>query len=551
MVQSTMQNYPLTVPAILRHAVTVHGQHKVRTMRPDGSTRTITYAELGKRAAQLGHYLRSIGVNGDDRVATFLWNNQEHVEAYLAVPSLGAVLHALNIRLSAEQVAYIANHAEDRVVIVDGLLVPVFASILRKLTSVHTVVVTGDGDISLLAGTSTTVHRYEEVIAAQPTTFEWPAIAETDAAALCYTSGTTGNPKGVAYSHRSIYLHSAALLTKDGMGFGGDDTVAVIVPQFHANAWGAIYAAFMAGSGLLLPDRFVQAEPLVNLIETHRPSIALAVPTIWTDVASFLEAHPGHDISSLQFVAVGGAAVSRQLMEAFDAQGVQIVQAWGMTETSPLAAIARPPKDLTGEDRWAVRVTQGRPVSGVEARIVDDLGRPLPNDGASIGELEVRGPWVTGSYYREEAADRFDDGWLRTGDIARIDRRHYITLTDRAKDVIKSGGEWISSVELELLIASHPDVTDASVIGVPDQKWQERPLAVVVVADGHEVTPRQLRDFLSDKVARWWLPERWSFVDAVPLTSVGKYDKRALRARYATGQLDVIEVKADRPAASK
>ncbi len=474
-----------------------------------------------------------------------MWNNQEHVEAYVGVPSLGAILHTLNVRLSADQVSYIANHAEDRVVIVDGSLVPLFAPILPKLTSVHTVIVTGDDDVSALAGTSTTVHRYEEVMAGQPTTFEWPDLAETDTAALCYTSGTTGNPKGVAYSHRSIYLHSFALLAKDGMQFGSDDTVLAIVPQFHANAWGSIYAAFMAGSELLLPDRFLHAEPLVKLIEAHRPSIALAVPTIWTDVAAFLEAEPGHDISSLEFVAVGGAAVSRHLMEAFDRHDVQIVQAWGMTETSPLAAIARPPKDLTGEDRWSARVTQGRPVMGVEARIVDDQGLTLPNDGSSVGELEVRGPWVTGSYYHDEARDRFDDGWLRTGDIARIDDRHYITLTDRAKDVIKSGGEWISSVELELLIASHPDVADASVIGVPDPKWQERPLAVVVVTGGREVTAQELREFLRGKVARWWLPERWSFADTLPLTSVGKYDKRALRARYADGTLDVIEVRAD------
>ena len=542
MVHSTMQDFALTVPAILRHGTTVHGHREVRTLQPNGSTRSATYADVAARAAQLAHALRGAGVGGDDRVATFLWNNQEHVEAYLAVPAMGAVLHTLNLRLSAEQVAYIANHAEDRAVIVDGSLVPLFAPILPRLTSVHTVIVTGDGDVGALGKPGVTVHRYEEFIREQPATFAWPEIDERAAAALCYTSGTTGNPKGVAYSHRSIYLHSFSALTKDGFQFGADDTVLAIVPQFHANAWGSIYAAFMAGSVLLLPDRFLQAEPLVKLIEAERPTIALAVPTIWSDVAAFLDLNPGHDISSLKFVAVGGAAVSRHLMETFEKYHVPIFQAWGMTETSPLAAIARPAEELTGEDRWAVRVTQGRPVAGVEARIVGDDGRTLPTDGAAVGELEVRGPWVTGSYFRDDDNDRFHNGWLRTGDIARISSRHYITLTDRAKDVIKSGGEWISSVDLELLIGSHPDVADASVIGVPDPKWQERPLAVVVVKDGHAVTPEQLREFLSGKVAKWWLPERWTFVGAVPRTSVGKYDKRALRAQYADGMLDVIQV---------
>ena len=333
-----------------------------------------------------------------------------------------------------------------------------------------------------------------------------------------------------------------AALAKDGFQFGADDMVLTIVPQFHANAWGAIYAAFMAGSELLLPDCFLQAEPLVKLIDSHRPTIAIGVPTIWADVATFLDSHPGYDISSLEFVAVGGSAVPRHLMEAFDKYGVTLTQAWGMTETSPLASIARPAKELTGEDRWAVRVTQGRPVAGVEARIVDDTGLPLPNDGAAVGELEVRGPWITGSYYRNSDPGSFHDGWLRTGDAGHIDSRHYITLTDRIKDVIKSGGEWISSAQLELLIASHPDVADATVIGIPDPKWQERPLAVVVVKEGHQVTPEKLRAFLSGKVAKWWLPERWAFTDAVPRTSVGKYDKRALREQYAKGALNVTGI---------
>jgi fatty-acyl-CoA synthase len=537
-----MQDYPLNISAILRHGSVVHGHRRALTLQQDGSVREMTYAATADRAAQLAHALRDAGVTGDARVATFLWNNQEHLEAYLAVPSMGAVLHTLNLRLTPDQIVYIANHAEDRVVIVDGSLVALFAPVLPRLDTVHTVIVTGSGDTSPLQGHGKTVVRYDDFIAARPTTFDWPEVDERDAAALCYTSGTTGNPKGVAYSHRSTYLHSMAVMAKDGLQVGADDSILAIVPQFHANAWGSIYAAFMAGAELYLPDRFLQAEPLVRFIDRFRPTIALAVPTIWSDVLAYLENNPEYDITSLEFVAVGGSAVPRYLMEAFEKLGVFICQAWGMTETSPLAAIARPAKELTGEGHWAVRVTQGRSLCGVEARIVDDEGNPMPHDGVAVGELEVRGPWITGTYFGEDDPSKFHDGWLRTGDVGRIDERHYITLTDRAKDVIKSGGEWISSVELELLIASHPDVADATVIGVPDDKWQERPLAAVVVKGGREVTPEQLQAFLSDKVAKWWLPERWTFVDEVPRTSVGKYDKKVLRARHADGQLTVVEV---------
>jgi fatty-acyl-CoA synthase len=541
--KSTMMDFPLTVSAVLRHGATVHGYRRVRTLNPDGSCRTATYAEVGARAAQLAHALRAAGVRGDQRVGTFMWNNQEHVEAYCAIPAMGAVLHTLNIRLAPEQLVYIANHAEDQIVIVDGSLVPLFAPILPELTTVHTVVVTGDGDPSAFAAGGRTIVRYEDFIAGFPVTFDWPDVDETSAAAMCYTSGTTGHPKGVVYSHRSTYLHSMAVCAKDGLQVGADDAVLTIVPMFHANAWGLVYAALMAGADLVMPDRFLQAEPLVKLIASQRPTIAGAVPTIWSDVLKYLEANPGSDISSLGFVGCGGSAVPRHLMEVFQEKyGVQIVQAWGMTETSPVAAIARPAADLTGEEYWNVRVTQGRPVSGVEIRIVDEEGNSLPNDGVAVGELEVRGPWITGSYYGADDPEKFHDGWLRTGDVGKIDSRYYVTLTDRAKDVIKSGGEWISSVELELLIAGHPDVAAAVVIGVPDQKWQERPLAAVVVKEGHAVTPEQLRAFLSDKVAKWWLPERWTFVDTVPLTSVGKFDKKALRAQHADGVLDVFEI---------
>jgi fatty-acyl-CoA synthase len=398
-------------------------------------------------------------------------------------------------------------------------------------------------DLTPLQRDGVNVVGYEDFLQGHPERFDWPEIDELSAAAMCYTSGTTGHPKGVAYSYRSTYLHSMAACAADGLSVTGDDAILAIVPMFHANAWGLVYAALMAGADLVMPDRFLQAEPLVKLIARERPTIAGAVPTIWSDVLHHLEAHPGQDISSLKLVACGGSAVPVHLMRAFqENHGVTIVQAWGMTETSPLAAIARPPASVSESEHWALRATQGRPVAGVEVRLVDDAGRELPHDGESVGEIQVRGPWITGSYVGDEDPEKFDDGWLRTGDVGRIDERSFITLTDRAKDVIKSGGEWISSVELELLLAGHPDVLEATVIGVPDEKWQERPLAVVVLRDGATVDPTQLRDFLDGKVAKWWLPERWSFVREVPKTSVGKFDKKVLRSQHSAGALLVVNI---------
>jgi fatty-acyl-CoA synthase len=333
-----------------------------------------------------------------------------------------------------------------------------------------------------------------------------------------------------------------AICAGGGFAFTQDDRILPIVPMFHANAWGNPYAALMAGASLLLPDRFLQADRLVDMIERHEPTAAAAVPTIWNDVLHYLLAHPGRDISSLRVVACGGSAVPGAMMKEFqDLFGVEIRQAWGMTETSPLAAVARPPADIDEEMYWALRNTAGRPLCGVEARIVDDHDTVLPNDGKSVGELEVRGPWVTGSYYQNADESKFHDGWLRTGDVGRIDDRGFITLTDRAKDVIKSGGEWISSVELEHFIMEHPAVLEAAVVAVPDERWQERPLAAVVVKKDADVTAHELRKFLCDKVVRWWLPERWTFIDEVPKTSVGKFDKKVIRSRYADKAYDVVE----------
>ena len=539
----TMQDFPLTITAIMRHGCGFHGARTVTTATGAGYRHT-SYRELGHQAAQLANALRRLGVTEGQRVATFMWNNAEHLATYLAVPSMGAVLHTLNIRLFPEQIAYIANEAEDSVVVVDLSLATLLGSVLPDLKTVHTVLVVGEGDTGQLVESGKTVLRYADVIGGESTEFDWPQIDENSAAAMCYTSGTTGNPKGVVYSHRSSFLHAMATCTANGIGVGASDRVLPIVPMFHANAWGLPYAALMAGADLVLPDCHLDARSVIDMIENLRPTVAGAVPTIWNDVMHRLGEDPDHDMSSLRLVVCGGSAVPVSLMRTFeDKHGVQIRQLWGMTETSPMATMAWPPPGTSEDEHWAFRATQGQPLCGVEIRIVDDDGQVLPNDGKAVGEVEVRGPWIAGSYYLGRDGSKFDSGWLRTGDVGRLDERGFVTLTDRAKDVIKSGGEWISSVELENCLVAHPDVVEAAVVGVPDERWQERPLAVVVARQGVSVTAEQLRTFLADKVVRWWLPERWTFADEIPRTSVGKYDKKAIRARYADHGYWVIEVR--------
>ena len=540
---STMQDFPLTIAAIMRHGCGVHGARTATTATAVGYRR-ISYREVGQQAAQLANALRGIGVTGDQRVATFMWNNAEHLTTYLAVPAMGAVLHTLNIRLFPEQVAYVANEAEDQVVLVDMSLADLLGPILPNLETVHTVIAVGAGDLAPLQDSGKTVLRYTEVIDGESTEFDWPQVDENSAAAMCYTSGTTGNPKGVVYSHRSSYLHTMANCTANGAGLGSSDSVLPIVPMFHANGWGLPYAALMAGADLVLPDCRLDPRSLIDMVEKLRATVAGAVPTIWNDIMHQLEKDPDHDMSSLRLGVCGGSAVPVSLMRTFeDRHGVQIRQLWGMTETSPLATMAWPPPGTPEDQHWAYRGTQGQPICGVEARIVDDDGQVLPNDGNAVGEVEVRGPWITGSYYRGRDASKFASGWLRTGDVGRINEQGFITLTDRAKDVIKSGGEWISSVELENCLIAHPDVLEAAVVGVPDERWQERPLAVVVVNEGASVGAADLRKFLADKVVRWWLPERWAFADEIPRTSVGKYDKKTIRSRYADDAYQVTEAR--------
>jgi fatty-acyl-CoA synthase len=544
-VRSTMMDVPLTVTALMRYGTTIFADREVRTWTGDGAQGQ-SYGRTGARAAKLASALRSLGVDGDQRVATLMWNNAPHLEAYLAIPSMGAVLHTLNLRLDPAQLGYIANHAADHAVIVDPSLVPLLAQVLGHAETIQHILVTGPaeevpGHAAQLAGPGREVHSYEELLAGMPESFAWAEPDERSAAAMCYTSGTTGLPKGVVYSHRSAYLHSMGVCLGNTLGVSERDRVLPVVPMFHANAWGLPYAAVMSGADLIMPDRFLQPEPLVKLIESERPTVAGAVPTIWNGLLQHIRAHGG-DISSLRLVACGGSAVPHALMEAFEKElGVLILQAWGMTETSPIGSVAHPPTGTPADQAWAYRDTQGRLVCAVEARLVGDGGAVLPHDGKAVGEVEVRGPWVTGAYYRDDDPQKFRDGWLRTGDVGTIDPLGYVTLTDRAKDVIKSGGEWISSMALENELMAHPQVSEAAVIGVPDDKWGERPLACVVLMPEASVTAAELRAFLAERVPRWQLPDRWSFIDEVPKTGVGKFAKTRIRDSYARGDYSVVE----------
>ncbi|MGI5221483.1 long-chain fatty acid--CoA ligase [Nocardia sp. CA-290969] len=543
---STMMDDQLSLATLLRYASTFVGDSTVSTWTGDG-VRTMTYREVGADAGRLANALTGLGIGQGDRVGTFMWNNNEHLVAYIAVPAMGSVLHALNIRLSAEQLIFVANHAEDQVVLVDGSLVPMFAQYLPQLKTVrHVIVVNGDA-AAVPAVDGVTVHDYAELLAKYPAGYDFPVLDERTAAAMCYTSGTTGDPKGVVYSHRSNWLHAMQATTPSGMGLRNDDTVLGIVPMFHANAWGLPYAALMTGANVIMPDRFLQPAPLLEMMAALKPTFAAAVPTIWGGVLATLAAAP-QDITHLRAVVVGGSAAPPSMMKAFEEKhGVTVVHAWGMTETSPLGSMAHPPQGVTGEEAWAYRITQGRFPAGVQARLVGDDGSVVPNDGQSLGELEVRGPWITGSYYAPDgvAVDpgKFDDGWLRTGDVGKITPDGYLTLVDRSKDVIKSGGEWISSVDLENAVMGHPAVAEAAVIGIPDEKWDERPLAAIVVAEGAAVQPEELREFLSERFAKWQLPEYWTFIAEVPKTSVGKFDKKRLRAQHADGELEITTVR--------
>ena len=540
--RSTMMDTPLSIATLVRHAERVHGDSIVTTATETG-VRKATFREAAQRASRLAHALRGLGITGDQRVGTFMWNNQEHFEAYMAVPAMGAVLHTLNLRLPPAEVVFIANAAEDQVLLVDASLLPLFATILPGCTTVKHVIVVGKGDTTVIAATGKTIHDYETLLASAPATpFDYPVVDERDACAIAFTSGTTGSPKGVAYSHRSAMLHSMQLCLGDSTAVGSQDRLLAVVPMFHVCAWGLPWAAMLVGADIILTDRFLQPEAIARLITSEKPTFGGAVPTIWTGLLQYVDRHPV-DLKSFRMVLVGGSACPPALIKAFEERhGMKIVHAWGMTETSPLGSVAIPKDGLSEAEAWKLRITQGRLSPFVEAKLVGPDGKEIPWDSETAGELLVRGPWVTGRYYPENDPEKFADGWLRTGDIGTLTPGGYLTLTDRAKDVIKSGGEWISSVALENHLMAHDTVLEACVVGVPDDKWGERPLACIVPKPGKNVSFAELKAFLSDKIAKWQSPERWAQITAVPKTSVGKFDKKVLRAQYAAGDIEIVLV---------
>ena len=527
-----MQHDDLVLTRILDRARTLHPRGQIVTRMAEGDHRE-SYEEFGERVGRLASALRDLGVGPADRVGTFAWNTWRHLELYFAVPCMGSILHTLNIRLHPEQIAWIANHAEDKVVCVDASLMPVWEKVAPHLKTVEKVIVMGGEGSDL---------DYERLLDAASPDFAWPALDEHDACAMCYTSGTTGDPKGVLYSHRSMVLHAMALNAATCIGLTDKDAVLPVVPMFHANAWGQPWAAAMVGAKQVYAGQF-SADPatLVDLIETEKVTVTEGVPTVWIGLLQYLEANPDRDISSIRLITAGGSAVPLSMIRTFSEKlGLEIVQGWGMTETGPVGSLSHLTpqlEELPAEERFRVRAKAGRPVPGVRIRVMDmSTGEEAPWDGKSIGEVQITGNWVASAYYKAPGSeDRFQDEWLRTGDVGAIDEHGYLTLTDRTKDVIKSGGEWVSSIELENALMAHPAVLEAAVIGVPDPKWGERPMACVVLKEAATASADELRAHLEPHFAKWWLPERIEFVSEVPKTSVGKFDKKVLRAQFASG----------------
>ena len=529
-----MDHFPLTLTTVAERAERLHGAREIVTRRPDRQVERSTYRTVLGRSRCLAAGLRDLGIAPADRVATLLWNQSEHLELYFAVPGIGAVIHTLNPRLHPHELAYIVRHAEDRAIVVDETLLPVLDS-FRADSSIEHVIVVSHADPAP-AG----MLEYEGLLDGRPP-IEWPVLDERSAAAMCYTSGTTGQPKGVVYSHRSALLHALGACLPDALGVCSADTILPVVPMFHANAWGLPYAAALCGSKLVLPGPRLDAESVLELLAEEHVTMTAGVPTVWMAMLTALDAEPRRwDLGSLRALIVGGAAVPESMLRGFDAHGLRVVQAWGMTETSPLGTVCHPlggrtPSGAAGaDDGYAYRARQGIPVPLVEVRARDDAGQEVAWDDEALGELEVRGPWIAAGYHGGDGTQNFTaDGWFQTGDIVTIDSRGCIRIRDRAKDLVKSGGEWISSVEMENLLMAHPTIAEAAVIAVPDERWGERPLAAVVFGSGHRPTDAELREHLAAHFAKWQLPERFEVLDELPRTATGKWKKTELRERLA------------------
>ena len=536
-----MMDYQLSIPAIIRRAETLFKAKTVTSRRPDRKVVKHSYAEVLDRARRLAVALVELGVRPGDRVATLAWAGHQHLEAYLAIPSIGGVLHTLNLRLHHDELAFIVNDADDRVLILDESLVPLFEKFRAQVKVERLLVITcpdageavREEDRPRLEG----YLDYEETLAAaDPSRYVEPAIDERDAAAMCYTSGTTGRPKGVLYSHRAIILHSLTQGLRDALSLGEDDTVLPIVPMFHVNAWGLPFSCTMAGASQVFCDRFLEPDRLIDLLDSENVTIAAGVPTIWLGMLATLE-RTGQRLPRLLRILSGGAATPASLIEGYDKLGIDVQHAWGMTETSSIATVSKLPfakQDAPYEEQLALRARQGPILPPLDARIVEvETGIEQPWDGVAVGELQVRGATVTGDYNSVQAGDRFDNGWLRTGDVATIDANGFIQIVDRTRDLIKSGGEWISSVDLENAIMAHPFVLEAAVVGLPHPRWQERPVAAVALKPDTVCTREEIRDFLGTRMARWQLPDEVVFMEAIPRTSVGKFAKNELRELLA------------------
>jgi fatty-acyl-CoA synthase len=538
--QAQMMDYQLTITPLLDRARQLFPKKEIVTKAGPGLER-FTYEQMTERVARLANALDKLGVKRGDRVATFAWNNARHLEIYFAVPCMGAVLHPLNLRLPADQLTYIIAHADDQVLFVDPSLLPAVEKLSPHLKSIKHYIVMGD---KVPDGTTLRpVHAYEDLLNSASSDYPWPHLQENDAAAMCYTSGTTGNPKGVVYSHRSIYLHSLGLSMTDSFGLSERDVFMPVVPMFHVLAWGTPFATVMLGTKLVFPGPHLQPRDLAELIQAEKVTLTAGVPTLWLGILGLLEKEH-YDMSSLRGMIVGGAAAPQSMIEAFDKKhGLNVMHAWGMTEMSPLGTVSRLKsyqQDLSESERFTIRAKQGTAVPGVEIRAVDESNKEIPWDGKAFGELQVKGPWIISSYYNDErSSESFMDGWFRTGDVVTIDPEGFVQIVDRTKDLVKSGGEWISSQDLENAIMAHPKVLEAAVIAVPHPKWQERPLACVVPKPDYKdsLTKAEIYDHLRARFEKMYLPDDIVFIEAVPKTSVGKFDKKVLRAQYKEYQL--------------
>jgi acyl-CoA synthetase (AMP-forming)/AMP-acid ligase II len=540
-----MMDRPLLISAILEYAADYHGDAEMVSCTADGPVHRITYAGLRGRIKQLANALqRELGVGLADRIATLAWNGHRHFELYYAISGIGAICHTINPRLFPDQIAYIVHHAEDRYLFVDPMFLPLVERLAPQLTTVEGIFVLSDAEHMPASGLA--VRCYESLLAGQPETFDWPSFDETTACGLCYTSGTTGKPKGALYHHRSTVLHALAIALPDAMGLSDRETVLPVVPMFHVNAWGLPYACPLVGARMVMPGPRLDGESLYEQFECERVTFASGVPTIWFGLLNHMK-ETGKRPTSLRRVVIGGAAAPRSMIEAFEQDyGIEVLHGWGMTEMSPVGAVCSlnpTHARLPAPQRFQVKQKQGHAIWGVEFKIVDESGRRLPHDGRAAGVLYVRGPWIASGYFRDQAATAEaidDEGWFSTGDVATIDPDGYMHITDRAKDMIRSGGEWISSIALENAAVGHPGLAEAAAIAAAHPKWGERPLLIAVRRPGAAVDRQGVIDFLSDKVAKWWLPDDVVFVDELPHTATGKIQKSVLRERFANYRLPTV-----------